>query len=136
MPKSQLRGSFGFFLICLRLVEDSKTGIHQATMDRGNDVSFHRSKIPSHPLHTTCPSSPQHTAAFGTDAGKKVIVGMVHQVVDGQEQPLPFYSRRTTAAESRYSAYNLELLAIYSSILHFRHILEYEHICIDQSRPH
>ena len=26
------RGSFGIFLICPRLVEDSKTGIHQATM--------------------------------------------------------------------------------------------------------
>ena len=25
-------GSFGFFLICPRLMEDSKTGIHQATM--------------------------------------------------------------------------------------------------------
>ena len=28
MPRSQLRRSFGFFLICPNLVEDSKTGLH------------------------------------------------------------------------------------------------------------
>ena len=32
MPRSQLRRPFGFFLICPRLVGDSKTAIHQATM--------------------------------------------------------------------------------------------------------
>ena len=59
-----------------------------------------------------------------TDACKRAIVGALHQVVAGEEQPLAYFSRRTTLAESRYSAYNLELLAIYSSIVHFRHVLE------------
>ena len=45
-------------------------------------------------------------------------------MVGNQEQPLAFFSRRTTAAESKYSNYDLELLAIYASIRHFRHILE------------
>ena len=59
-----------------------------------------------------------------TDASGKAIAGALHQVVENNEQPLAFFSRRTTAAESRYSAYDLELLAIYASIIHFRHLLE------------
>ena len=59
-----------------------------------------------------------------TDASTKAIAGAVHQVVKGQLQPLGFFSRRTTPAESRYSAYDLELQADYSTVLKFRHILE------------
>ena len=59
-----------------------------------------------------------------TDASERAIAGALHQLVKGQEQPLAYFSHRTTSAESRYSAYNLELLAVYSSILHFRHVLE------------
>ena len=58
----------------------------------------------------------------------------MHQVIKGQLQPLGFFSRRTTPAESRYSAYDLELQAIYSTIVKFRHILEGRrfHIYTDQ----
>ena len=59
-----------------------------------------------------------------TDASMRAIAGTIHQVVDGQSQPLGFFSRRTSAAESRYSAYDLELLAIYSTLLKFWHVLE------------
>ena len=61
---------------------------------------------------------------INTDASTKAIAGAIHQVVDGRLQPLGFFSRRTTSAESRYSAYDLELLAIYSTIIKFRHALE------------
>ena len=59
-----------------------------------------------------------------TDASSKAIAGAVHQVVGGQVQPLGFFSRRTTQAESRYSAYNLELLAVYSTLIKFQHMLK------------
>ena len=71
-----------------------------------------------------------------TDASEKAVAGAVHQVVDGHEQPLAFFSRRTTAAESRYSAYDQELLAIYASILHFRHVLEGRRFRIFTDRGH
>ena len=57
-----------------------------------------------------------------TDASEKAIAGTIHQVIEGEEQPLAYYSRRTTSAESRYSAYDLELLAVYSAVVHFRHV--------------
>ena len=59
-----------------------------------------------------------------TNASSRAIAGAIHQVVHGRLQPLGFFSRRTTPAESRYSAYDLELLAVYSTVVKFRHVLE------------
>ena len=69
-------------------------------------------------------SLPNAQLLLRTDASERAIASTIHHLVGGREQPLAHFSRRTTAAESRYSAYDLELLAIYSSILHFRHMLE------------
>jgi hypothetical protein len=38
--------------------------------------------------------------------------------------PLGFFSQKLSAAVASYSVFNRELLAIYSGILHFRHLLE------------
>ena len=54
---------------------------------------------------------------MNTDASTKAIAGAIHQVVGGNLQPLGFFSHRTSAAEARYSAYDLELLAIYSTLV-------------------
>ena len=69
---------------------------------------------------------PVHDAELrvNTDASSKAIAGAIHQVVDGRLQPLGFFSRSTTSAEAKYSAYDLEILAIYVAILKFRHVLE------------
>ena len=67
---------------------------------------------------------PDAELRVNTDASARTVAGAIHQVVCRQLQPLAFFSQRTTSAESRYSAYDLELLAIYSTILKFRHVLE------------
>ena len=67
---------------------------------------------------------PDAELRVSTDASLRAIAGSVSQVVRGQPQPLGFFSRCTTAAESCYSAYDLELLAMYLTILKFRHMLE------------
>ena len=67
---------------------------------------------------------PDAELRVNTDASTRAIAGAIHQVVGGRLQPLGFFSRRTSAAESRYSAYDLELLAIYSTLIKFRHILK------------
>ena len=59
-----------------------------------------------------------------TDASMKAIASAVHQMDGNELQPLAFFSRRTSAAEAKYSAYDLDLLAVYSSIIKFRHMLE------------
>ncbi|GBM94414.1 Retrovirus-related Pol polyprotein from transposon 297 [Araneus ventricosus] len=58
------------------------------------------------------------------DASNTDIAGTLQQTHLKNTQPLAFFSRKLTLAESRYSTYDRELLAVYSSIKHFRHFLE------------
>ncbi|GFU12073.1 retrovirus-related Pol polyprotein from transposon 17.6, partial [Trichonephila clavipes] len=66
----------------------------------------------AHPL-TFCPTCFSHV-----DASDYAIGGALHQVVDSELQPLAFFSRKLTSSEKSYSAYDRELLAIYSAIRH------------------
>ncbi|GFW74212.1 transposon Tf2-11 polyprotein [Trichonephila clavipes] len=68
--------------------------------------------------------SPSAPLALHVDASDYAIGGTLHQVVDSELQPLAFYSRKLTSSEKSYSAYDRELLAIYSAIRHFRYMLE------------
>ncbi|GBN37846.1 Retrovirus-related Pol polyprotein from transposon 17.6 [Araneus ventricosus] len=58
------------------------------------------------------------------DASNSGIAGALQQTYLKNTQPLAFFSRKLTPAESRHSTYDRELLAIYSSVEHFRHFLE------------
>ncbi|GFS84845.1 hypothetical protein TNCV_2957291 [Trichonephila clavipes] len=68
--------------------------------------------------------SPSAPLALHVDASDYDIGGALHQVVDSELQPLAFFSRKLTSSEKSYSAYDRELLAIYSAIRHFRYMLE------------
>ncbi|GFY09904.1 gag-pol polyprotein [Trichonephila clavipes] len=68
--------------------------------------------------------SPSAPLALHVDASDYAIGGALHQVVDCELQPLAFFSRKLTSSEKSYSAYDRELLAIYSAIRHFRYMLE------------
>ncbi|GFX23697.1 retrovirus-related Pol polyprotein from transposon opus [Trichonephila clavipes] len=68
--------------------------------------------------------SPSAWLALHVDASDYAIGGALHQVVDSELQPLAFFSRKLTSSEKSYSAYDRELLAIYSAIRHFRYMLE------------
>ena len=58
------------------------------------------------------------------DASDSGIGGTLQQSVKGVSHPLAFFSRKLTQAECKYSAYDRELLAIYSAVRYFRHMLE------------
>ncbi|GFU96310.1 retrovirus-related Pol polyprotein from transposon 17.6 [Trichonephila clavipes] len=62
--------------------------------------------------------------ALHVDASDYAIGGALHQVVDSELQPLAFFSRKLTSSEKSYSAYDRELLSIYSAIRHFWYMLE------------
>ncbi|GFT84285.1 retrovirus-related Pol polyprotein from transposon 17.6 [Trichonephila clavipes] len=68
--------------------------------------------------------SPSAPLALHVDASDYAIGCALHQVVDSELQPLAFFSRKLTSSEKSYSAYDRELLAIYSAIPHFRYMLE------------
>ncbi|GBN39220.1 Transposon Tf2-6 polyprotein, partial [Araneus ventricosus] len=58
------------------------------------------------------------------DASNTGIAGKLQQTYLKNTQQLAFFSRKLTPAESRYSTYDREILAVYSSVKHFRHFLE------------
>ncbi|GFX01871.1 retrovirus-related Pol polyprotein from transposon opus [Trichonephila clavipes] len=68
--------------------------------------------------------SPSAPLALHVDASDYAIGGALHQVVDSELQPLAFFFRKLTSSEKSYSAYDRELLAIYSAFRHFRYMLE------------
>ena len=93
------------------------------TLQPLNDLLKHNHK-PSDRLEW----SDSATTAFSTIKGalaSSVAVGAVlQQYVDGQWQPLAFFSKVLKPAETRYSTYDRELLAIFLAIKHFRYFLE------------
>lgn len=62
--------------------------------------------------------------ALTVDASDFAVGGVLEQLVAGEWKPLAFFSRKLRSPESRYSAFDRELLALYLAIRHFRYFLE------------
>jgi cleavage and polyadenylation specificity factor subunit 1 len=82
--------------------------------------------------HATLLSHPRPGTelAVRTDASSMACGSVLEQFVDDNWQPLAFFSRRLRPAETRYSTFDRELLAIYLAVRHFRHILEGRQFCV------
>ena len=67
---------------------------------------------------------PDHSAPLNItcQASDFAVGGVLQQYIDNVWQPLSFFSKKLTPAETRYSAF--EVLAVYATIRHFRHNLE------------
>ncbi|GFU00185.1 transposon Tf2-11 polyprotein [Trichonephila clavipes] len=87
-------------------------------------TAFHRCKQALADAALLAHPSPSAPLALHVDASDYAIGGALHQVVNSELQPLAFFSRKLTSSEKSYSAYDRELLAIYSAIRHFRYMLE------------
>ena len=59
-----------------------------------------------------------------TDASADAVGAVLQQFGDGQWQPLAYFSKALKAAETRYSAFDRELLAIYLAIKRFCYFIE------------
>ena len=58
------------------------------------------------------------------DASDTAMGGQLEQKLDGVFKPIAFFSKKLSTAEKKYSAFDRELLGIYSAIKHFRHFVE------------
>ena len=65
------------------------------------------------------------------DASDVAVGGVLQQYLNGMWQPLSFFSKKLSPAETRYSAFDRELLAVYATIKHFRHNLEGRNFCVN-----
>ena len=59
-----------------------------------------------------------------TDAPDTAVGAVLQQCIESVWSPLAYFSRKLKPAETRYSTFNRELLAIYLAIKHFQHFLE------------
>ena len=59
-----------------------------------------------------------------TDASDFGVGAVLQQFIDGEWKPISFFSKRLRGAETRYSTFGRELLAVYLAIHYFRHFLE------------
>ena len=58
-----------------------------------------------------------------TDASKVAVGAFLHQTVNGESQPLAFFSRSMSDCETRYSTFDRELLAVFAAIKKWKHYL-------------
>ena len=57
------------------------------------------------------------------DASKFQLGAVIYQIIDGEEVPIAFYSRKLNSAQRNYTVMEKELLSIVETVVHFRHIL-------------
>ncbi|KAJ1518939.1 hypothetical protein ONE63_011448 [Megalurothrips usitatus] len=65
-----------------------------------------------------------------TDASLRCVGAVLQQLVDGELQPLAFFSKKISAGQSTWPPFHRELLGIYEAVYHFRHFLEGQDFCI------
>ena len=66
----------------------------------------------------------QAPTALTTDASNTAIGAVLEQEFQGTWRPIAFFSKKLQPAETCYSVFDRELLAVYLSIRRFRHFLE------------
>lgn len=67
---------------------------------------------------------------LSTDASNVAVGAVLEQSVEGGWQPLGFFSRKLSGAQTRYSAYDRELLGAYLATRHFLHAIEGRHVTL------
>ncbi|KMQ86423.1 gag-pol polyprotein [Lasius niger] len=79
--------------------------------------SLTRATLLAHP-------DPMAELALTTDASDTSVGAVLQQQTKEGWQPLAFLSKKLNHAQTKYSPYDRELLAIYTAIKHFRHMVE------------
>ncbi len=71
-----------------------------------------------------CHPAPNAVLSLSVDASDSHIGGVLQQQVGRDWKPLAFFSKKLAPAEVKYSTFDRELLAAFSTIRHFRFLLE------------
>ncbi|BHF67248.1 hypothetical protein SprV_0301027400 [Sparganum proliferum] len=68
--------------------------------------------------------APKAPLSLMVDASTVAVGAVLQQHINDSTRPLAFFSKKLSPAETRYSTFGRELLAIYLAVKHFRHFLE------------
>ncbi|KAJ2937197.1 hypothetical protein O0L34_g18956 [Tuta absoluta] len=96
------------------------------------EESFNTCKESLSSATTLVHPDPNSKLGLFTDASGTHIGSCLQQRSDDNEpwQPLAYFSRKLTKKQMEWPTYYRELLAVYESVQHFRHILEVQHATI------
>ncbi len=67
---------------------------------------------------------PDAPTCIMTDASDVAVGAVLQQRIGDEWRPISYFSKKLRPAETRYSAFDRELLAVYLAIKHFRHFVE------------
>lgn len=108
-----------------RMITHSKKGVsRKITWSVQQQQVFEDSKealLNARLLYHPHPSAQLNIAV---DASDFAVGGVLQQYVDGDWQPISFFSHKLTKPETKYSAFGRELLAIFLTVKHFQFFLE------------
>jgi cleavage and polyadenylation specificity factor subunit 1 len=88
----------------------------EAAFEKGKEAVCRATQL-AHP-------DPEAEISLAADASDTHIGAVLQQKTAAGWQPLSFYSKKLSATEERYSAFDRELWAVFSGIRHFRYLLE------------
>jgi cleavage and polyadenylation specificity factor subunit 1 len=67
-----------------------------------------------------CVDPASNTFTITTDASKRAIGGVLHQIVNGNAKTIQFFSRKLKPPEERYSTFDRELLGAHDAVQYFK----------------
>ena len=67
---------------------------------------------------------PDAPTCLATDAAQEAAGAVLQQYFEGEWKPLAFFSKKFNNAQTKYSTFGRELLAIYLAVKHFQYFLE------------
>ena len=138
LPKTvtELRSFLGTVNYCHKFIPNisdivsplsALTNKHKKSLIPWDNVStkaFQTAKDSLLNIQTLSHPEPHLPLTLTTDASDFAIGAVLHQVLGDTKQPLEFFSKKLLATQTRYSAFDRELLGIFLSVKHFRHLLE------------
>ena len=84
------------------------------------DSTFFSTKSALALVPTLVQPDPSAQVSLAIDASDSHVGAVFQQIVHGSWAPLAFYCRKLSSAKTRYSTFDRELLAAFSSVKHFR----------------
>lgn len=141
-PKTvkQVRSFLGMANYFRHLIENYAEVVEPLVNLTRNKVKFNWSEevdksfkeIQAKILHRPRLNKPDMSQPFylNTDGSSVAICGILTQKINGEFEPIEYFSRKLKPAETRYHSLKLELMAIYESIKHFNDYLYGQHFVL------
>ena len=108
----------------LHALLNSKSKSQELSWNEDTTVAFLATKEALANVTLLVYPKPDAPTCVMTDASDIAVGAVLQQYVNGTWHPISFFSKKMKPAETRYSTFDRELLAVYLAIRHFRHFLE------------